>query len=77
MDSLNLLFGLNTKMTGASEKPVSETAIVYTTRFDTTYAGTGLIQELLMDDGKKRNNVNDQKSDDLSCNDRNIKEFSL
>lgn len=66
MDSLNLLFGLNTKMCRASENTISETAITYMTRQSTTDKVTDMIKELLMDDGKTQINPDEQKSPDLN-----------
>lgn len=72
MDSLNLLFGLNAKMPRAPEKSTTGTAIVYMSKHDTTNKVAGMINELLMDDGKTRINPDEQKSADLSPCTRNI-----
>lgn len=77
MDSLNLLFGLSTKIPGASENSITEAALTYLTGQGTTTKIAGIINELLVDDDKTQKHFNEQESDDLSCYNENIKEFTM
>lgn len=67
MDSLNFFFGLKAVKTSAVlDKPVSGTAIVYTSKHGTTQKVALLIKELLMEEEVTLINLNDRETVDLS-----------